>query len=67
MNGRDRFDYWYMGQVRGVLSDWRARYPLLRTCPPLRADLHTHTSAPAETDHARRMRAERAWMQDWFD
>lgn len=67
MNGRDQFDHWYMGQVRGVLSEWRARYPLVRACPPLRADLHTHTSARAETNRERRQRAEREWMKDLID
>lgn len=66
MNGRDQFDHWYMGQVRGVLSRWRARYPLLRACPPLPADQHTHTHS-AETDHARRLREDRQWMQDLID
>lgn len=64
MNGRNRFDHWYMGQVRGVLSEWRARYPLVRACPPLPAYQHTHTPAPAETDHERR---QREWLQNFID
>lgn len=60
------FDSWYRRHVVMVLAAWRARYPLVRACPPLPADLHMHT-VPAETDHARQLRAERAWMQNFID
>lgn len=66
MDSISTFSAWYMWHVVKVLSEWRARHPLLRACPPLRADQHTHTQ-PAETDHERRQRAEREWMQDLID
>lgn len=66
-SAREKFNSKFIPQALHTLIEWRVRNPPLRACPPLPADRHMHAPAPENTDHDRKLREEREWLQRLMD